>query len=94
MRKTDRLRPKNYMISDDPKLNVYGASGDGNQMGNINIGGGTTLGDDEDYNLLSGSGSGSEDDVDATIDTGNVGNNVNVLQIPNNSDSKNFCFSV
>jgi hypothetical protein len=89
MRKNDRLRPKNYMISDDPKLTIYGASGDGNQMGSINLAGGTTLGDDEDYNLLSGSGSGLDDGVDTAIDTGDIGN-VDVLEIPNNSDSKNM----
>ncbi|XP_060561614.1 glypican-5-like [Ruditapes philippinarum] len=89
MRKNDRLRPKNYMISDDPKLTIYGASGDGNQMGSINLAGGTTLGDDEDYNLLSGSGSGLDDGVDTAIDTGDIGN-VDVLEIPNNSDREQY----
>ncbi|XP_053404583.1 uncharacterized protein LOC128558643 [Mercenaria mercenaria] len=90
MKKNDRLRPKNYMISDDPKLSVYDYSGDGQPIRNINIGEGTTLGDDEDYNLHSGSGSGSEEGVDTTIDMGNPRDNVDVVLIPNNSDREQY----
>lgn len=78
------------MISDDPKLSAYDLSGDGQPVGNVNIGGGTTLGDDEDYNLHSGSGSGSDDEVDTQINTGDIGNNYDVVVVPNNPNSKFF----
>lgn len=81
-RKNYRLRPKNYMISDDPKLSDYDLSGDGQQMGSINLGGGTTLGDDEDYNLQSGSGSGEDEGVDTRIKTGD-GSSIDVVVVPN-----------
>lgn len=78
------------MISDDPTLTIFDTSGDGQSVGNVNIGGGATLGDDEDYNMYSGSGSGSHKDVDTEIETGNVGTNIDVIFPDNPSNSKSF----
>lgn len=84
VRKTDHKRPRSYMISDDHS--IYG-SGD-SHIGNVNIGDGKTLADDEDYTLTSGSGSGVEEDVDTTIETGNVDSRIDVV-FPDNPSNRN-----
>lgn len=87
VKKGDHKRPKSFMMDDPTRTLIYDLSGDG-AAGNVNIGGGTTLGDDEDYMLTSGSGSGVDEDVDTTIDTGNIDPGINVV-FPENPNNKN-----
>ncbi|KAL4220086.1 Cell surface proteoglycan that bears heparan sulfate [Mactra antiquata] len=89
-KKSDRARPRNYMISDDPTQMIFDASGN-KPIGNINIGAGVTLGDDEDY-AYSGSGSGDYDspETDVKIDTGDVNAGIDVVFKGNPSNRQQY----